>query len=84
MAPEVLGQERATRASDVWSFGVLLFELANNGDALPYATLSNAAVVAAVREGRRLGMLGDAPAPDSEEARLMQVLREPVDWVPLT
>ena len=28
--------------------------------------------------------VGDAPAPDSEEARLMQVLREPVDWVPLT
>lgn len=61
MAPEVLAQEEATCAADVWSFGVLLYELANNADALPFAALSNAAVVAAVQEGRRLDVLGDAP-----------------------
>jgi len=61
MAPEVLAQEDATSASDVWSFGVFVYELANNADALPYAALSNAAVVAAVQEGRQLELMEDAP-----------------------
>lgn len=52
-APEVLKGERCTRACDVWSFGVVLYELATNG-AVPYAGLSSAAVVEAVRHGRRL------------------------------
>lgn len=62
VAPEILSQKPATCAADVWSFGVLLYELANNGDVLPYASLSNAAVVAAVQEGRRLDIC-DSSAP---------------------
>ena len=53
MAPEVLRGGDCTRASDVWSFGIVLYELGTNCSAVPFAGLSAAAVVAAVCEGRR-------------------------------
>lgn len=61
MAPEVLRGGHSTRASDVWSFGVLLFELGTNASVVPYAGLSAAAVVAAVQGGRRLEPVQDMP-----------------------
>ena len=63
MAPEILlaSDRHPTFACDIWSFGVLLFELATNGNALPYAALSNAEVVEAVLAGRPPGVIADSP-----------------------
>lgn len=63
MAPELLraSDRQPTFACDVWSLGVLLFEVATNGNALPYAALSNAEVIEAVLAGRSPGMIADSP-----------------------
>jgi len=61
MAPEVLRGGRCTRASDVWSFGIMVYELATNCSAVPFAGLSAAAVVAAVSEGRRPDSVSNMP-----------------------
>lgn len=54
MAPEVLGGACSSRASDVWSFGILLFEVATFASVVPYAGLSAAAAIAAVMDGRHV------------------------------
>jgi serine/threonine protein kinase len=61
MAPELMAGEKATQAADVYSFGVLMYELANNADALPFAALSNVAVIEMVQCGRRLDVSEFAP-----------------------
>lgn len=61
MAPELMAGEKATQAADVYSFGVLVYELANNADALPFAALSNVAVIEMVKGGRRLDVSEFAP-----------------------
>jgi len=43
MSPESLSHGRFTVASDVWSFGVVLFEIITFG-CLPYPNLSNEGV----------------------------------------
>jgi hypothetical protein len=61
MAPEVLGGACSSRASDVWSFGILLFEMATFASVVPYAGLSAAAAIAAVMDGRRVDAGYDMP-----------------------
>ncbi|XP_032233800.2 uncharacterized protein LOC5509057 isoform X2 [Nematostella vectensis] len=56
-APEAINYGRYSSASDVWSYGVLLFEIWSLGDK-PYANLDNNEVVEAVSRGYRL------PPPD--------------------
>jgi serine/threonine protein kinase len=53
-APEVLAQRRFVFASDVWSFGILLWEIFSCGDK-PYGSMDNAAAKEAVGDkGYRL------------------------------
>jgi serine/threonine protein kinase len=53
-APEVLRQRVFSTASDVWSFGILLWELATNAASLPYASMGNSAAIMSVLSGYRL------------------------------
>eukprot|EP00045_Choanoeca_perplexa_P003467 m.31352 g.31352 ORF g.31352 m.31352 type:complete len:1235 (+) comp12063_c0_seq1:159-3863(+) len=55
MAPEAL-DGLFSSASDVWSFGILMWEVATNCQSMPYPTMSSALDVAtAVKNGYRLG-----------------------------
>lgn len=49
-SPEYLAQRRCSTASDVWSYGVLMWEMANPGR-LPYENFSNAEVVSMIKQG---------------------------------
>ena len=53
MAPEVLTDGKFTTKSDVWSFGILLYEIITNGS-LPYARMSNGEVTLKIIEGFHL------------------------------
>ncbi|XP_052663173.1 tyrosine-protein kinase Fes/Fps isoform X4 [Harpia harpyja] len=67
-APEALNYGRYSSESDVWSFGILLWEAFSLG-AVPYANLSNQQTREAVEQGMRL----DPPEQCPEEVyRLMQ------------
>ncbi|XP_040979809.1 tyrosine-protein kinase Fes/Fps isoform X4 [Aquila chrysaetos chrysaetos] len=67
-APEALNYGRYSSESDVWSFGILLWEAFSLG-AVPYANLSNQQTREAVEQGVRL----DPPEQCPEEVyRLMQ------------
>ncbi|KAM7103701.1 tyrosine-protein kinase Fes/Fps isoform 2-T2 [Ciconia maguari] len=67
-APEALNYGRYTSESDVWSFGILLWEAFSLG-AIPYTNLSNQQTREAVEQGVRL----DPPEQCPEEVyRLMQ------------
>eukprot|EP00050_Salpingoeca_kvevrii_P006923 m.292666 g.292666 ORF g.292666 m.292666 type:complete len:708 (+) comp12656_c0_seq1:283-2406(+) len=52
-APEVISYARFSTKSDVWSFGILLWEIWSIGQT-PYPTLSNVEVVDQVVKGHRL------------------------------
>ncbi|KAM6409531.1 tyrosine-protein kinase Fes/Fps [Rhynochetos jubatus] len=67
-APEALNYGRYSSESDVWSFGILLWEAFSLG-AVPYANLSNQQTREAVEQGTRL----EPPEQCPEELyRLMQ------------
>ncbi|XP_050165941.1 tyrosine-protein kinase Fes/Fps isoform X2 [Myiozetetes cayanensis] len=67
-APEALNYGRYSSESDVWSFGILLWEAFSLG-AIPYANLSNQQTREAVEQGVRL----DPPQQCPEEVyQLMQ------------
>ncbi|XP_037874706.1 mucin-4 [Bombyx mori] len=53
MAPEALLYSHYSHHSDVWAFGILLWEIVTLGST-PYATMSGREVLAAVTEGYRL------------------------------
>ena len=53
MAPECLTDQRFTHASDVWSFGVLMWEITSLG-ATPFADCSSRHVLALLQSGTRL------------------------------
>ena len=53
MPPEALLQGRFTVESDIWSYGVLLWEIMTLGNQ-PYPGLTNQEVVSYVTEGNRL------------------------------
>lgn len=58
-APETLKQATFSLKTDVWAFGVLVWEIFNNGNT-PYNYMSNKQVAVAVPEGERLSK-GDCP-----------------------
>ncbi|XP_072252167.1 tyrosine-protein kinase ITK/TSK [Leuresthes tenuis] len=61
-APEVIKYSKFSSKSDVWSFGVLMWEVYNEGR-LPYENRSNSEVVESLNKGLRL--LKPRFAPDS-------------------
>jgi len=58
--PEVIEYRQFTHKSDVWSFGVTLWELWSFGK-VPYSSMSNSETVAAVLKGERLDQPLDCP-----------------------
>ena len=53
MAPESLTDGLFTPASDMWSFGVLLYEIVTFGT-FPYQGMSNKQVLEAVKSGQSI------------------------------
>ncbi|XP_069481288.1 tyrosine-protein kinase Fes/Fps isoform X2 [Ambystoma mexicanum] len=66
-APEALNYGRYTSESDVWSFGILLWETFSLG-AVPYATMSNQQTRESLEQGYRL------PAPDKCPADIYHLM----------
>ena len=62
MAPESITDRKYSTASDVWSFGVLCWEVHSYG-AKPYADLTVEGAVNAVLRGTRLARPDDCPLP---------------------
>ena len=61
-APEGIASDRLSIKSDVWSFGILLWELVTKGS-LPYPGMTNEQVHEAVPQGYRMPEPKDCPEP---------------------
>ena len=68
-APEALLHHHFTIKSDVWSFGVLLYELITYGCS-PYPGMNNTQVVEALQTGYRM------PCPEDGPEQLYKIMRE--------
>ena len=68
-APEAAMYSRFTIKSDVWSFGILLYELITYGS-LPYPGMQDAQVIEAVSKGYRI------PWPEDCPKLLYEIMRE--------
>uniref|UniRef100_UPI00398F2A19 ephrin type-A receptor 7-like isoform X2 n=1 Tax=Pristiophorus japonicus TaxID=55135 RepID=UPI00398F2A19 len=68
-APEAIQYHRYSTASDVWSFGIVMWEVLSYGER-PYWDMSNQDVIKAVEEGFRLS------APMNCPSRLHQLMLE--------
>ncbi|XP_077559137.1 tyrosine-protein kinase Btk29A isoform X2 [Haemaphysalis longicornis] len=66
--PEVLGYTRFSSKSDVWAYGVLMWEVFTCGK-IPYGRAANAEVVEQVQHGQRL------PRPPACPSDVYQVMR---------
>eukprot|EP00128_Syssomonas_multiformis_P014976 Colp12_sorted_trinity150504_noHs@21578 len=73
MAPEALLRARYTVAGDVWSFGVVLYEIFSYGE-MPYAGLANGAIVEHLRAGNRL------PRPQACPTSVYDVMLACMTW----
>ena len=62
MAPESIRGERQSYKSDVWSFGVLLWEIMTRG-MIPYAAVNNAQILSHIESGNRLEKPAACPLP---------------------
>ena len=60
MAVECLTKQIFSSSSDVWSFGILMWELFNPG-ARPYRSMDNMTVIASVSAGKRLDIPEKCP-----------------------
>uniref|UniRef100_A0A914GRH5 Tyrosine-protein kinase n=1 Tax=Globodera rostochiensis TaxID=31243 RepID=A0A914GRH5_GLORO len=60
MSPESLSEKAFTQKSDTWSFGVLCWEIFNDGDA-PYQNMTSTAVATMVFRGETLEFPESAP-----------------------
>uniref|UniRef100_A0A4W3HIY7 receptor protein-tyrosine kinase n=1 Tax=Callorhinchus milii TaxID=7868 RepID=A0A4W3HIY7_CALMI len=60
-APEAIAYRKFTSASDVWSYGIVMWEVMSYGER-PYWDMTNQDVIKAVEEGYRLPSPMDCPA----------------------
>ncbi|XP_072373213.1 ephrin type-A receptor 5-like isoform X5 [Scyliorhinus torazame] len=60
-APEAIAYRKFTSASDVWSYGIVMWEVMSYGER-PYWEMTNQDVIKAVEEGYRLPTPMDCPA----------------------
>ncbi|PIO36261.1 hypothetical protein AB205_0200110, partial [Aquarana catesbeiana] len=60
-APEAIAFRKFTSASDVWSYGIVMWEVMSYGER-PYWEMTNQDVIKAVEEGYRLPSPMDCPA----------------------
>ncbi|XP_054420392.1 ephrin type-A receptor 1 [Pteronotus mesoamericanus] len=60
-APEAIAQRIFTTTSDVWSFGIVMWEVLSFGDK-PYGEMSNQEVMKSIEDGYRLPPPVDCPA----------------------
>ena len=60
MAPETLEHKQFSTASDVWSYGILLWEMFNPTE-LPYSDLDNAQFAIKVAQGHTLSIPAQCP-----------------------
>ncbi|XP_021096583.1 ephrin type-A receptor 1 isoform X3 [Heterocephalus glaber] len=60
-APEAIAQRIFTTASDMWSFGIVMWEVLSFGDK-PYGDMSNQEVMKSIEDGYRLPPPVDCPA----------------------
>ncbi|XP_044128786.1 protein-tyrosine kinase 6 isoform X1 [Bufo gargarizans] len=68
-APEALAYGRYTLKSDVWAFGVLLYEIMSRG-AKPYTGIENSELLLYLKQGNRL------PAPSNCSAKIYKVMMD--------
>ena len=61
-APEAILYNRFTTKSDVWSFGILLYELVTHGR-IPYAGMTSAEVFEKISQGYHMPIPKDCPEP---------------------
>ncbi|KAL6485403.1 hypothetical protein MHYP_G00047950 [Metynnis hypsauchen] len=59
-APEAIHDNKFSIKSDVWSFGILLYEIMTFGQ-IPYSTLTNSQVVQKLRSGYRMSCPANCP-----------------------
>ncbi|XP_057296433.1 uncharacterized protein LOC130625370 isoform X2 [Hydractinia symbiolongicarpus] len=60
MAPEAIIEQKYTSKSDVWSFGILLWEIFTLGST-PYPTIKNSDILHYIKSGERLESPKDCP-----------------------
>ena len=68
-APEVVLHSKFSLKSDVWSYGILLYEVMSHGS-VPYSTMNNAQAVGVIQKGYRM------PCPDGCPEKLYDIMRE--------
>lgn len=61
MAPESISEKRFSAASDVWSYGVLLWEIFHPSE-MPYSHLDNMQLIIEVTKGSTLSVPNECPA----------------------
>lgn len=59
-APEAASYSKFSTKSDVWSFGIVLYEIITRGR-VPYPSMTNQEVLAAVEGGYRMGIPANCP-----------------------
>lgn len=59
-APEALNQNLYTSKSDVWSYGILLYEILTHGDP-PYGGMANRVALHWIEDGNRMACPGNCP-----------------------
>uniref|UniRef100_A0AC35G2Q2 Protein kinase domain-containing protein n=1 Tax=Panagrolaimus sp. PS1159 TaxID=55785 RepID=A0AC35G2Q2_9BILA len=68
LAPEALLDRLFSEKSDVWSFGILLYEILTCG-IVPYATMSNEEMLEFLRDGKRL------EAPEGSPENVVELMK---------
>ncbi|XP_020367057.1 tyrosine-protein kinase SRK2-like [Rhincodon typus] len=61
-APEVASMNQTSMKSDVWSFGIVLFEIITNGK-IPYPGMTNKVVLSELLQGYRMPCPNGCPQP---------------------